>query len=641
MMEKNALDHRINELAILNEIGRALSSTIKINDLIEVIYQQTTRVMEVSAFYIALYMPQVNQMMFIFDVLNGKRQPQEERAREFGNGRTEYIIKNQKPLLINSNPQKVYRELGIVSGDKKAKACAGVPMNYNGKAIGALVVQSYDIDEAYDQHHIELLSTIASQAAIAIENARLFEKLEERNIDLLQAKRETDNILNNVKDGLFLLNRENRIASQYSASLEKIFEQKNLGEQVLTEFLADKIKDKGVESLPDYLKLLFDPQVDAQSLYDLNPISQVPVICCGNGKDERIKQLTFEFRRIYQQKSIEEIIVSVNDITEQVNLADSLERTKEQSKKLMEWLFIILNVDGQMLDEFIKSTDVELEVLHSIRENGISRDDLNKIYRAVHTIKGNAGMLELNFIADEAHLIEEHLTAARDSEENNESYLNEIGSGLDRLADIFTQVKTLIDRISSFHANFRPTRTYESNMIFKSLQKLIDSGCEKYGKKAELDYSEYDASIVPYQHRLRIRNVLVQLTRNSVYHGIETTDNRIARGKSEIGRIRVSNSRENGNFIIVFEDDGQGIQVEKLKIKAKNLPDLKADNCPEEKILELIFIPGLSTSDEVDMTAGRGMGLDAVKEKVESAGGRISVAHTKDKFCKFTISLPV
>ncbi len=641
MTEKNALEKRINELAMLNEIGRALSSTIKINDLMELIYQQTTRIMDVSAFYIALYMKKANQMMFIFDVLNGERQPEEERARDFGNGRTEYIIKNKKPLLIKSNPQKIYKELGIVSGDKKAKACAGVPMIYGGKSIGALVVQSYQHDEAYDQHHIDLLSTIASQAAIAIENARLFETLEERNVDLLKAKRETDNILNNVKDGLFLLNSDFNIASQYSASLEKIFEQKNLGGQSLTDFLENKIEDKHFQNLSDFIKLLLDPEVDEQSIYDLNPISQTQIICQGPRKKEKIKHLTFDFRRIYQNDTIEEIIVSVNDVTQQVNLAKSLQKTKEQNKKLMEWLFIILNVDGQMLDEFMKSAEVELDLLHSIQKKGISYTDINKIYRAAHTIKGNASMLELNFIADETHLIEEKLSLARDNKTKSKTYLKEVDSRLNSLTEIFNDVKTLIDRISRFHANFRPTRTHESNMVFKSLQKLIDTGCEKYGKKGVLDYSQYDATIVPHQHRLRIRNVLVQLTRNSIYHGIETREERIAKGKNETGRISISNSRSGDFFSFVFEDDGQGIQLEKLKLKAKKLPGLNVKDWSDKKLIGLVFMPGVTTSEEADMTAGRGMGLDAVKEKIESVGGQIFLDFKKDKYCRFTIKFPV
>ena len=218
---KDTLQKRIEELATLNEIGRAISSATKINQLIQLIYKQTIRIMEVSAFYIALYDETKNEMHIIFDVLNGKRQKEEETTREFGNGRTEYIIRTKTPLLINQKPHVLYKKLGIVSTDKKAKACVGVPLMYGNKAIGALVVQSYAHNYAYEDGHVDILTTIANQAAIAIENARLFEKLQtelserkkiqkslkERNVDLIRAKKDTDNILNNVKDGLFLINK--------------------------------------------------------------------------------------------------------------------------------------------------------------------------------------------------------------------------------------------------------------------------------------------------------------------------------------------------------------------------------------------------------------------------------------------------
>jgi hypothetical protein len=109
----DTLRERIKELAMLNEIGHAISAAINIDELIERIYVQTKRIMDVSAFYIALYHLQKNELRVIFDVLDDVRQKSEETTRKFGNGRTEYIIRTMKPLLIKSNPQKVYRELGI------------------------------------------------------------------------------------------------------------------------------------------------------------------------------------------------------------------------------------------------------------------------------------------------------------------------------------------------------------------------------------------------------------------------------------------------------------------------------------------------------------------------------------------------
>jgi len=167
---------RITELAAFEEIGRAIASTMKLDELWELIYHQTCRVMEVSAFYIGLYDQEREEVHFVIDMLHGEHRPEVEKARRFAEGRTEYIIRTKKPVLIQGDVQETYDRLGIVSADKRSKALAGAPIIAGDEVIGVLAVQNYERDDAYDEHTIELLSTIADQAAIAIENARLYEE---------------------------------------------------------------------------------------------------------------------------------------------------------------------------------------------------------------------------------------------------------------------------------------------------------------------------------------------------------------------------------------------------------------------------------------------------------------------------------
>ena len=173
------VQRRIVELATLNEIGRAIASTIELDELWELIYQQTCRLMEVSAFYIALYDREKEELYNVLNLLNGQPRPRGEKHHRFGKGRTEYIIRTSKPLLILGEIQATYDRLCIVSADKSTKSFAGVPIAVGGKMIGVLAVQNYERDDAYDEHTIELLSAIANQAAIAIENARLYEKTQQ------------------------------------------------------------------------------------------------------------------------------------------------------------------------------------------------------------------------------------------------------------------------------------------------------------------------------------------------------------------------------------------------------------------------------------------------------------------------------
>jgi PAS domain S-box-containing protein len=176
----NGAQQRIAELATINQIGRAIASTMKLDQLWELIYHQTCRVMEVSALYIALYDQEREELQSVIDILYRQRRPKEERPRKFAKGRTEHIIRTKNPLLIRGDVQETYRRLGIVSSDKRARAFAGVPIAAGDEVIGVLAVQNYERDDSYDEHTIELLSTIANQAAIAIENARLYEQTDEK-----------------------------------------------------------------------------------------------------------------------------------------------------------------------------------------------------------------------------------------------------------------------------------------------------------------------------------------------------------------------------------------------------------------------------------------------------------------------------
>ena len=119
---------------------------------------------------------------------------------------------------------------------------------------------------------------------------------------------------------------------------------------------------------------------------------------------------------------------------------------------------------------------------------------------------------------------------------------------LEEFFDIFHQVKNLIDRIGNFHVQFRPTRKHESDILFKSISNLIQTLANRYKKEIDLDYSEYDSTIVPHHHRLLIRDILVQLTRNAIYHGIESTDERLSKNKDRKGCIIISNSIEDQNL---------------------------------------------------------------------------------------------
>ena len=174
---------RSEELHVLNEIGRALSSTLYKEDLLRKIWEELRRLFDVENFYIASLDTVRDKMHFDLEIIDGARIPR--RARPAGNFLTEYVIRTRQPVLIRDNFVEEARKLGVEPLRGQGCFC-GVPLVAYDRAIGAMAVFS-DQDKAFDEGHLELLRVLASEASIAIENARLFqeERTKARHLTLL------------------------------------------------------------------------------------------------------------------------------------------------------------------------------------------------------------------------------------------------------------------------------------------------------------------------------------------------------------------------------------------------------------------------------------------------------------------------
>src|SRR6202158_683627 len=174
---------RSEELHVLNEIGRALSSTLNKEDLMRKVWEELRRLFDVENFYIAELDPLRDEMQFDLEMIDGARMP--KRTRPAGNHITEYIIRTRQPVLIRDNYVSEVKKLGVEPLRMKGCFC-GVPLVAYDHAIGAMAVFS-DHERTFDEGHLELLRVLASEASIAIENARLFheERTKARHLSLL------------------------------------------------------------------------------------------------------------------------------------------------------------------------------------------------------------------------------------------------------------------------------------------------------------------------------------------------------------------------------------------------------------------------------------------------------------------------
>lgn len=174
---------RSEELHLLNEIGRALSSTLDVDELFNKIFAALKRMFDVSNFYVAMYDAEENQIRFELEITEGIRLP--KRSRPLGDHLTEYIIRTGQPLLIRQNLMQEAVKRGLRPVQETGSFC-GVPLIAYDKAIGVMALRGLQ-ENLYDDGHLEMMRVLASEASIAIENARLFrgEQTKSRHLALL------------------------------------------------------------------------------------------------------------------------------------------------------------------------------------------------------------------------------------------------------------------------------------------------------------------------------------------------------------------------------------------------------------------------------------------------------------------------
>ena len=174
---EQAIGRRNAELAALNQMGQSLSRLMQTGELLELVYTVVGQLLDNQNLYVALY-DAVNQVIsFPLYVVHGKRI--QRPARALGSGLTEYVLQHRVPLFLPRDVAGMARELGVEPQGQQAHCYIAVPMLAGDKILGVISLQDYEREAVYDQGHVDILNTIAAQAAIALENARLFAETEQ------------------------------------------------------------------------------------------------------------------------------------------------------------------------------------------------------------------------------------------------------------------------------------------------------------------------------------------------------------------------------------------------------------------------------------------------------------------------------
>lgn len=178
------------------------------------------------------------------------------------------------------------------------------------------------------------------------------------------------------------------------------------------------------------------------------------------------------------------------------------------------------------------------------------------------------------------------------------------------------------------------------SLVFSRFQRVVRDSAVKHNKKVQLkiigEGTELDKGLIE-----KISDPLTHLVRNSLDHGIELPDERIAKGKDPQGTITLRAAHQGGSIVIEVSDDGAGLNRERILAKAREKGMPVSDNMSDADVWQIIFAPGFSTAAVVTDVSGRGVGMDVVKKNIESISGRIDIATSLGQGTSMMIRLPL
>jgi two-component system, chemotaxis family, sensor kinase CheA len=178
--------------------------------------------------------------------------------------------------------------------------------------------------------------------------------------------------------------------------------------------------------------------------------------------------------------------------------------------------------------------------------------------------------------------------------------------------------------------------------LFNKMKRLVRDLSIKSGKKINFEVSgqetEMDKNVIE-----EISDPLVHILRNAIDHGIETSDKRVNKGKSDIGNVSLTAKYEGNEILIIIEDDGNGLNKEKIieKAIAKDLLKTTPDKLSDREVWNLIFEPGFSTADKITEVSGRGVGMDVVRRNIEKLRGTVNIDSKTGKGSRFVLRIPL
>jgi two-component system, chemotaxis family, sensor kinase CheA len=494
------------------------------------------------------------------------------------------------------------------------------------------------------------------------------------------ARQQTEDILSTVREGLFLLDGDLRIGTIHSQATAQLFQRDSVSGLTFEELLRDLVSPKTMTIATKFVKVLWSERTKENLIRSINPLNEVELVVGDKGDKGggEKRYLEFNFHRVRREGAITHVLVAVADVTARVALAAQLKGAQDSAQNQMDAFLSILHVDPNQLSSFLDDSDVAFKMINATlrdpaRDSASFRRKIDGLFRQIHSIKGEASAIGLGSMEARAHALESDLASLRERTDLSGDDFLPLLTKFDDLVSHSQSVRDMVTKLASFRDSFGKSQQGVTSVstgdstartpklsedaiaaeatlqrsaregFVASAQQLADRIATDQGKKVVVTCKGHDQ--VPESYRRPVKDVLIQLIRNSVVHGIEKPADRQAAGKSLEGHIRINFELVEGGraFRMTCEDDGRGLTPEKLRNTAVTkgiISQNDATALSDQEAMMLVFRSGFSTANEVTRDAGRGVGMDVIAEIAARLGGRISLNSEIGKNMKLSLSFP-
>ncbi|MCB0368556.1 MAG: Hpt domain-containing protein, partial [Bdellovibrionales bacterium] len=508
-----------------------------------------------------------------------------------------------------------------------------------------------------EQKEVVISDLEAAREQLEVYSKKLESLVEERTIELSSLNKMMKALLDSLNQAFFVFNSDGKCLPIYSKACLSILEQAPNGKMIWDILNVTTEKQQGFKN---WLLTLFQEMLPFEDLAPLGP---------SRRQHSLDKEISIEYYPIRSTEgTIEAVVCVANDITDLV----AAKKQAEGDRAKVESILKIVQHKKQVQLFFNESLKDIAKIRSFVsKEFSPGKTDTEEISRQLHTLKGGAASFYYQDLKSYCHTCENLLESLKNnySEDLWESFYSttqQIEKELFNIKEDFQKIfgtdpvefeekisiskndfNELIQHIESSEIKKNLMQKYLYTPISEQIdhyQNIIESTAKILNKEAPA-FSVSGAGIKVPQNRFNyLFQVLIHAIRNSLDHGIESSEDRLQLNKPINGKINLTFSLNKSNdqevLMIIIEDDGRGIDSNAIRRKLIEL-NSPLSNQSDEEIIYRIFDPSFSTRQEASEISGRGVGMNAILEEVLHLNGKIEIQTIKNQFTKFLIQIPL